>query len=331
MQTLSRVRRQAFTLIELLVVIAIIAILIGLLLPAVQKVREAAARMSCSNNLKQIALSLHNYQSSYGYMPPGFYGPTLPANDTNGFPGAALNRCGPSSNGPCQAFGTLPALLPHMEQDNVYRQMVINTDVNASATNWWGVTANWNMAQVKIKSFLCPSDDQQSSAGTMVAYVPYGVGTGSGTMTAYFFSNANGGDVLGKTNYISLSGGITNTGNGWGPWAGAFTSGSKTKIEGISDGSSNTLVFSEFLGGLNPGAREYSASWMGAGSFPAAWGLNPSPTLWYQLGSKHSGVLNMAYGDGSIRAVRTSAVTRTLRSAVGIADGEVYVADNIGG
>jgi prepilin-type N-terminal cleavage/methylation domain-containing protein/prepilin-type processing-associated H-X9-DG protein len=126
-----------FTLIELLVVIAIIAVLVGLLLPAVQKVREAANRAKCMNNLKQISLAALNYESTYGILPPGQGRPPLPAND----------------------FGSRPSILAiilaYVEQTNKYNQFNFDYDINNTPQNDAAVTQD-------IPIYLCPSDPSQN-------------------------------------------------------------------------------------------------------------------------------------------------------------------------
>lgn len=311
-------KKRGFTLIELLVVIAIIAILIGLLLPAVQKVREAAARSTCQNNLKQIALGAHNYESAQGVLPPGYHGPTS---------NSAFSWSG-------QYIGTFAYMLPYLEQENLYRQMTgidWNPD-SASTNNWWNITPVWNAAQFKVKTFLCPSDnpDEANDQRCAIALHTYGSGT-SGTVTRGSFGVWSGNANIGKTNYISCGGGMGNADGSWNTYRGPFTNRSKNKIVNVIDGTSNTIAFIEALGG-NPRPRNGSYAWIAVGGMPTAWGLDPNDTAvdWWMAGSKHTGIVNAALLDGSILSLRRNSASpwSGFNQMGGILEGDVLANNN---
>jgi prepilin-type N-terminal cleavage/methylation domain-containing protein/prepilin-type processing-associated H-X9-DG protein len=298
-------RRSGFTLIELLVVIAIIAILIGLLLPAVQKVREAANRMSCTNNLKQIGLSAFNYESAYGRFPSGMNVPLstqVSGVNTSGtvFTTNALYKSGliPNPPTPGQFISLFEALLPFIEQDNLQKQLVLtqNQYANCNGPNSTG-------AQV-VKILLCPSD-----------YIPNPVSTyTTGGVTYYLGLNSYGGNG-GRSSWYMSAAELTNDG--------VYYINSSTKIRDISDGTSNTIAFGEryhndpvytniqTLGGWAWANYNAHQDMIFSAAAPVNYQLPPgtvtgSPNFPEDprvacFGSGHTGGANFCFGDGSVR------------------------------
>jgi prepilin-type N-terminal cleavage/methylation domain-containing protein/prepilin-type processing-associated H-X9-DG protein len=272
-------RRSGFTLIELLVVIAIIAILIGLLLPAVQKVREAAARAKCSNNLKQIALSSHNYHGLFGSLPPAINSPSLAG---NGWPAVPT---------PGMWISLHESLLSFNEQEVVYKALKLNY-INNQYDNCTGTGAPGSTV---LKYLICPSDGSMPDP----AQIRYG--------GSYVFGMSSYAGNAGT--YQTSTGGSARRPDKMGP----ISINSSTRLADFGDGTSNTLLFGERsrLNLTETSSSQALGGWAWVNDFSLEdMTLNTAEPMegilthdLNQFGSQHNGGTgaNFAMGDGSVK------------------------------
>jgi prepilin-type N-terminal cleavage/methylation domain-containing protein/prepilin-type processing-associated H-X9-DG protein len=222
-----RIRRNGFTLIELLVVIAIIAILIGLLLPAVQKVREAATRTQCQNNLKQMGLAVANYESTYGLVPPAGEGSNAAVNGTQ-FSNSNTSATYPYTPAGTPMHSLWTYLLPYIEQNNIYAMIDLTQYYNAPSPNNFPnhVAAFQNV----IKTFICPAYPFESKDSLGYGYVDYGATVY--TDIVVFAGQGGTTQPVGERDKVNARqrGALDNL---------------PVPLVGISDGTSNTVLIAE--------------------------------------------------------------------------------------
>lgn len=333
---MRRARRSGFTLIELLIVLAIIAILIGLLLPAVQKVREAAARTACSNNLKQLALANMSYEHAYGTYLPGV-----------------------GKNGCCWGTWMIP-VLPYVEQDQLYKRYTNFGGLDTSGPRYNG-GPNGAVAGTRLKTFTCPSDEPQATSGgtrhnyvlnagnTTFYQVPLPLGCAPGTPGCIPFGAAPFGwyansDLSHDSTYPFSGPGAPD------PPLGQM--GRPVKSAKITDGTSNTLLASETIQGRGGDHRGFTW-WGGAAGFTAYMAPNSSepdvitgghcvalaspkmpctatstPSRPRLMGARslHLGGVNVALCDGSVRFV-SDAISMAVWQALSTARGGEVLPD----
>lgn len=320
-------RRQGFTLIELLVVIAIIAILIALLLPAVQQAREAARRSQCRNNLKQIGLALHNYESTHKVFPPA---------------GIGYGWCNLGTGTPqIKNLNGLTLLLPYLDQVAIKNKLNFNDAMQGLNTGCCcslvgnttgtlaGTTASINaqapFLNESLPAFRCPSDNGNPFQGVGTCY-----GTASG----------NGGA---KTNYDFITARGDFTCNYWSAAANTvkrmFGENSSTRMGSVKDGTANTLMVGETTLEVYNGrtASWGYRGWVMTGIDVEGTGINRwyysagIPIIpgrlssWGQAGSTHPGGAHFTMGDGSVRFLSQNISLALLTNLGKMSDGQVTI------